>query len=201
MRPSSPGTAWRSTAATSRSASGRRSTSRSRAVSLTFKEVDQILRIIEEFPASEVRFEYGDLKIHVRRAGTEAPRVQAPVPTVPADAPGQPAQAPAAQAAHAPAAPPPASAPAPAVREGFVAVTSPMMGVFYASPSPGAEPFVKAGQKVAKGDDLCIIEVMKIMNMIKAPCAGVVAAIEVENAQSVGKGSALMWIRPEGAKQ
>jgi acetyl-CoA carboxylase biotin carboxyl carrier protein len=168
-------------------------------VSLTFQEVDQILRIIEEFPAGEVRFEYGDLKIHVRRAGTEAPRVQPMVPTAPAAAPAQPAQAPAAQAAQSSAAQAPASAPA--VREGFVAITSPMMGVFYASPAPGAEPFVKAGQKVAKGDDLCIIEVMKIMNMIKAPCAGVVDAIEVENAQSVGKGSALMWIRPEGAAQ
>ena len=158
-------------------------------MSLTFKEVDQILRIIEEFPASEVRFEYGDLKIHVRRAGAEAPRAQ-PAAAVPVSAP--PAQAPAA---------PSQPATVPAVREGFVAVTSPMMGVFYASPAPDAEPFVKAGQKVAKGDDLCIIEVMKIMNMIKAPCAGIVDAIEAENAQSVGKGAALMWNRPQGAAQ
>jgi len=166
-------------------------------VSLTFKEVDQILRIIEEFPAGEVRFEYGDLKIHVRRAGMEAPRVQPAAPIPAPAATGQPAPAPAAQAAPSPAAP----ASTPAVREGFVAVTSPMMGVFYASPAPDAEPFVKAGQKVAKGDDLCIIEVMKIMNMIKAPCAGIVDAIEAENAQSVGKGAALMWIRPQGAAQ
>lgn len=165
-------------------------------MSLTFKEVDQILRIIEEFPASEVRFEYGDLKIHVRRAGAEAPRTP-PAAAVPVSAQA-PAAPPATSPAQAPAAP---SQPAtvPAVREGFVAVTSPMMGVFYASPAPGAEPFVKAGQTVAKGDDLCIIEVMKIMNMIKAPCAGVVDAVEVENAQSVGKGAALMWIRPQGA--
>jgi acetyl-CoA carboxylase biotin carboxyl carrier protein len=170
-------------------------------MSLTFKEVDQILRIIEEYPAGEVRFEYGDLKIHVRRAGSEGPRAHPAALAPQGEASVLPPPDSVLQAAsvHAPTATPQPSAPV--VREGFVAVVSPMMGVFYSAPSPGAEPFVKAGQKVAKGDDLCIIEVMKIMNMIKAPCAGVVTEIEVENAQSVGRGSALMWIRPEGAAQ
>ncbi|HVZ45955.1 MAG TPA: acetyl-CoA carboxylase biotin carboxyl carrier protein [Ramlibacter sp.] len=175
-------------------------------MSLTFKEVDRILRIIEEFPASEVRFEYGDLKVHVRRAGSDGPRAQ-PAALAPQATPVQPAPTSEKPSAHAganaaaasPAKPETAAAPEPpAVREGLVAVSSPMMGVFYAAPSPGAEPFVKAGQKVSKGDDLCIVEVMKIMNTIKAPCAGVVAEIAVQNAQSVGRGSALMWIRPEG---
>lgn len=168
-------------------------------MSLTFKEVDQVLRIIEEFPADEVRFEYGDLKVHVRRAGSGAARthVAAPVPQASASNGGEAGERrlPAAASAGRP---PEAADPA---REGLVAVTSPMTGVFYAAPAPGAEPFVAAGQQVAVGDDLCIVEVMKIMNLIKAPCAGVVVEIAVENAQTVSGGGAIMWIRPEGARR
>lgn len=168
------------------------------AMSLTFKEADQILRIIEEFPAGEVRFEYGDLKIHVRRTGSPASR-RDPVPSdsLPASAPARAADDAATRAAPAATDAKP-QAPAPVLQEGFVSVASPLMGVFYEAPSPGAEPFVKAGQHVTAGDDLCIIEVMKIMNAIKAPCTGVVVEIGVVNGQTVASGEALMWIRPEG---
>ena len=72
------------------------------------------------------------------------------------------------------------------------------MCVYYAAPGPGAEPFVKPGQKIAKGADLCIIEVMKVMNNIKAPFAGVVVDIAAKNGAMVEAGQALMWIKPEG---
>lgn len=71
-----------------------------------------------------------------------------------------------------------------------------MMGVFYATPSPDAEPFVQPGQVIKKGVDLCIIEVMKVMNMVKSPVAGVVEEIVARNAEMVERGQALVWIRP-----
>jgi acetyl-CoA carboxylase biotin carboxyl carrier protein len=172
-------------------------------MALTFQEVDQILRIVEEFPANEVRFEYGDLKLHIRRPGMVASAV-APAPG------GSNAQAPVAAVAAAPAsASTPAAAPAasaaPAAaraleREGQLAVSSPMMGVYYAAPAPDAPPFVQAGQDVSEGTDLCIIEVMKIMNTVKAPCAGTVIEVVASNGQTVQSGAPLFWIRPRAGK-
>lgn len=68
---------------------------------------------------------------------------------------------------------------------------SPMVGTFYAAPSPGAEPFVEVGQRVNTGDALCIIEAMKMLNQIEADRAGVVAAVLVENGQPVEYGEPL----------
>lgn len=168
-------------------------------MALTFQEVDQILRIVEEFPATEVRFEYGDLKLHIHRAGAAAA-----TPAAPLAHPQAPAAEPAAQAAArgvTQAAAPAARKPGPAVaREGLVNVSSPMMGVFYAAPAPDAPPFVTAGQEVSEGTDLCIIEVMKIMNTIKAPCAGTVVEAVAVNGETVQSGAPLFWIRPHGAK-
>lgn len=73
-------------------------------------------------------------------------------------------------------------------------VTSPMVGTFYRSPSPGADPFVEVGSKVKKGDTLCIIEAMKLLNEIEAEVSGTVKEILVENAQPVEFGQPLFII-------
>lgn len=73
-------------------------------------------------------------------------------------------------------------------------VESPMVGTFYRSPSPGAKPFVDIGQKVSKGDTLCIIEAMKIMNQIVAETSGTVRAIVVDEGQPVEFGEPLIVI-------
>lgn len=77
--------------------------------------------------------------------------------------------------------------------EGFI-VTSPIVGTFYASSGPGAEPFVKVGSKVKKGDTLCIIEAMKLMNEIESEVDGTVTEILVENEQIVEYGQPLFRI-------
>jgi acetyl-CoA carboxylase biotin carboxyl carrier protein len=71
-----------------------------------------------------------------------------------------------------------------------------VMGVFYAAPSPEAPPFVTVGQTVVKGTELCIIEVMKVMNLVKAPVDGKIVDILVANGTAVELGQALMWISP-----
>lgn len=73
-------------------------------------------------------------------------------------------------------------------------VKSPLVGTFYAASSPTDEPFAKVGQAVEKGQTICIIEAMKIMNEITAPVSGVIEAIHVENGQAIGFDEAIMTI-------
>lgn len=95
----------------------------------------------------------------------------------------------------APVAAAPAAAPAPEAKkvEG-TQVTSPMVGTFYRAPSPGADPFVEVGKQVKKGDTLCIIEAMKLLNEIEAEVSGTVKEILVENGQPVEFGQAIFVI-------
>ncbi|MFZ8833565.1 MAG: acetyl-CoA carboxylase biotin carboxyl carrier protein [Candidatus Caldipriscus sp.] len=76
-------------------------------------------------------------------------------------------------------------------------VKSPIVGTFYRAPAPGAKPFVEVGSRVKKGDVLCIIEAMKIMNEVKSDVNGVVEEILVENGQPVEYGQPLFKIRLE----
>lgn len=78
----------------------------------------------------------------------------------------------------------------------LVTVTSPIVGTFYRAPSPDAEPFVEVGSKVTKGQVLCIIEAMKLMNEIESEVDGIVVKILVENGQPVEYGEPLFLIEP-----
>jgi acetyl-CoA carboxylase biotin carboxyl carrier protein len=77
-------------------------------------------------------------------------------------------------------------------------IRSPMVGTFYKAPEPGAEPYVKVGNRVTPGQTVCIIEAMKIMNEIEAELAGVVREISVEDGQPVEFGQALFRVDPNG---
>ena len=108
-----------------------------------------------------------------------------------------PAAPPAAAPAAAPAAVP---GPAPAAADdGSLAVAAPSLGSFYRAPKPGAPPFTRIGAHVAAGDDLCLIEVMKLFTSVKAPCAGEVAAILASDGDLVEHGQILFRIRPDAA--
>ena len=118
----------------------------------------------------------GDLKIHFERPTADS------VPMI------LPAVAPAAASAV-PAAAPAASAEAPGTQpvdfNNITEVKSPMVGVFYDSPSPDSEPYVKVGSRVKKGDVLCIIEAMKLMNEITAQVDGEIVDVCAQNGQVV----------------
>ncbi|RME19509.1 MAG: acetyl-CoA carboxylase biotin carboxyl carrier protein [Candidatus Zixiibacteriota bacterium] len=109
-------------------------------------------------------------------------------------APAQPAAAPVA-AGPAPTAPPAAEV-TPSDR--LVEITSPMVGTFYAAPSPDADPYVSLNEKISAGQVVCIVEAMKLMNEIESEVAGRVVEICVENAQPVEFGQVLFRIDPEG---
>ena len=93
---------------------------------------------------------------------------------------------------------PPLAAAAPAARTDLLEVKSPMVGTYYAAPEPGAKPYVVVGGRVAKGQVLCIIEAMKIMNEIESEYSGVVREITVDNAHPVEYGQVLVRIDPNG---
>ena len=101
----------------------------------------------------------------------------------------------AAPAASASAAGGAAAAPA-ASGEKLKEITSPMVGTFYASPSPEAQPFLKPGQEINADSVACIIEAMKVMNEIKAECSGTVVEVVAENGKPVQFGQVLFRVRP-----
>jgi len=133
----------------------------------------------------EVKREYGEadrLNVRVSKAKMMAAPAMVAAPQAPAAAPSAPAAA----------APSPAPAADPAELPG--AVTSPMVGTAYLSPEPGADAFVKIGERVSEGQTLLIIEAMKTMNQIPAPRSGRIARIMVEDGQPVEYGEPLMII-------
>jgi acetyl-CoA carboxylase biotin carboxyl carrier protein len=160
-------------------------------------QMEQLLSFMKEHGLEEFEYSRGDLHIRLKRAAAHsnsaAPRsLPAPEIVVPGPAPAAQGQAPAA----APAAPPPyESAGEPARPEDLHVVKSPIVGTFYGSPSPGAEPFVKVGDSVEMGQILCIIEAMKLMNEIESDAAGEVMRVFVENGQPVEYGEPLFALR------
>lgn len=99
--------------------------------------------------------------------------------------------------------PPPALQPAPAsvaatMDDGSLAVSAPSLGSFYRAPKPGAAPFTEVGSRVAAGDDLCLIEVMKLFTSVKSPSAGVVTAILASDGDLVEHGQPLFRILADG---
>ena len=143
--------------------------------------------IAAEFDLDAIRVRTGETEIEIVRRD---PAVHAPAPVTYAMPPAGGAPGPAAAAGtDAPAA-------APAAGANVRKVTAPVVGVFYRSPNPDAEPFVEVGSRVAAGDTLCILEAMKLMNEITTDHAGVVARILVENGELVSLGQELFWIEP-----
>lgn len=143
--------------------------------------IRELAAILDQTGLTEIEIQKADLRVRVARGGAPTAAYAAPAPAASAPVASAPAK--------------PANQPA-AVSEGppAGAVTSPMVGTIYLSPSPGAEPFVKSGDKVAQGQTLMIVEAMKTMNPIAAPKAGVVRQILVRDAQPVEFGEPLIVV-------
>ena len=155
---------------------------------MDLRKLKTLIDLVSESNISELEITEAEGKVRIVKAGA-AP---APAPMMAyAMAPG----APAAGAAEAPRAAPPAPAETAAVpvETGHI-VTSPMVGTFYRSSSPGGKPLVEIGQAVKENEPVCIIEAMKIMNEIEAGHAGTVTKILVENGQPVEFGQPLFVI-------
>jgi acetyl-CoA carboxylase biotin carboxyl carrier protein len=167
---------------------------------LTEDEVLQILDLVEKSNFDYLDLEIGDLKLTVSKSGVPAMPATVSVaqaaPAVPAVAAAPAAEA---RAAAAPA-PAPAVESAPAsqpvtVKEGTVPIKAPMVGTFYATPEPGAPPFVKLGDHVDAETTVGLVEVMKVFNAVSSGADGTIDEICVESGQFVEHGQTLFLVR------
>jgi acetyl-CoA carboxylase biotin carboxyl carrier protein len=152
------------------------------------EDLKQLIEFLKENQVAEFDLDRGDMKIRLKFAQAVAPPV-GPVMAAGLQLVGQPAVATAAPAAAAPA----AAAPEP--ESELHLVKSPIVGTFYGSPSPGAAQFVSPGDHVEKGQVICIVEAMKLMNEIESDASGEIVKCMVTNGQPVEFGQPLFSVR------
>ena len=148
---------------------------------MDIRKIKKLIELVEESGISEIEIQEGEESVRISRNFTGGIAQQ----------PMQPAMFAAAPTAPAISAEP--AAPEVEVISGHP-ITSPMVGTFYRASSPGTASFVEEGQAVQKGDVLCIIEAMKLLNQIEAEVSGTVKAINVENGEPVEYGQVMMII-------
>ena len=163
---------------------------------MDLEQLKQILNLVREHELSEIEIEHEGLRLKIRKNGAGPPIVALPaasaVPVAIASTPPA-ALSPAAAASSTPSVQVGEAAPEAEVE--LAVVKSPIVGTFYRSSEPGAPSFVEIGSTVKKGQVLCIIEAMKLMNEIDSEYDGEVANIYVENGQPVQYGERLFAIR------
>ena len=151
---------------------------------MNIEELKELLELISERNITEFELEEEGVRIKIKKAAAAA---NGPVETAVSVLEDAPAASSADTAAVSPS--------AEASENGLAFVTSPMVGTFYRQPEPGAEPFAREGDVVKKGQVLCIIEAMKLMNEIESELHGELVKILVENGQTVQYGDRLFAIR------
>ncbi len=151
---------------------------------MTLDEIKNLIEFIREKDLTEFELEQNGVRVRIRTGGSAAP-----VPLLPAVSVVTPALAPL---------PTPAAPPVEPVEDDgpeLAIVKSPIVGTFYRSADPGAKPFVDIGDSIKKGQVLCIIEAMKLMNEIDSEYDGEIVNVYVENGQAVQYGERLFAIR------
>ena len=138
-------------------------------------EIKELIALLESSSLAVLEVKEGDSKVHLEKPGNITVNNTGVAPVVAPAAPVVPAAAPAAETCK--------------------TINAPIVGVFYAAPSPDAEPYVSVGKRVKKGDVVCIIEAMKCMNEIQAEEDGEITAVLANNAELVEYGQPLFAIR------
>lgn len=153
---------------------------------LSGKDIAEIAKLLDESQFSSLDLTVGEFRLKIRRdggwSGSDGDEDETPAPR------------PAARAAPAPATPVPSSGPS----ANEIDVIAPLLGNFYSAPRPGEPPFVQLGDTVGPDTTIGIIEVMKLMNPIRAGVAGTVTALLAENGKAVEEGQALLRVKVGG---
>ena len=152
---------------------------------MDIRKVKKLIELLEESGIAEIEIKEGEEGVRISRMPTVATQQVVHVPQLPMSGPMSPSDA-AAAAAPAPAAPKP--------KPNEHVVSAPMVGTYYAAPSPGAKAFVNIGDEVKTGQVLCIIEAMKMMNQIESDKAGRITSIMARNGDPVEFGQPLFVI-------
>ena len=151
-------------------------------MNLTAADVAEIMRLVEESNFDELNLDINGVKLVLRRAGGRAPAAS------PADSPAQPA---------APVLAPRQAAVSVPIGANLKDITSPLLGTFYRAPKPGSAPFVEVGSAVDEDSVIAIVEVMKLMNTVRAGVKGVITEILPADESLVEFGDVLMRARPD----
>jgi acetyl-CoA carboxylase biotin carboxyl carrier protein len=151
---------------------------------MDLRKLKKLIDLVQESGIGEIEITEGEEKVRISRQVNAPPMLMAPAMSAMA-MPGQ---------MMVPAGAPAAAAPAAAEEPKGHTLKSPMVGTFYRAPSPGAPSFVEVGQAVTKGQTLCIIEAMKLLNEIESDATGTIKVILVENGQPVEYGQPLFLI-------
>jgi len=154
------------------------------------KKITKLIEIMKENGLEEIEIKHGDDKIFLKRSQPQQPAIGIPVmrpepgvvPVGP-ESPGVANQLSGQQAIP--------------IEEDWVEIKSPIVGTFYATPSPDSEPYVDIGSEVGPQTVVCIIEAMKVMNEIKAEIAGTIVEVNVTNGQAVEYGQVLFKVKPD----
>lgn len=157
---------------------------------MNLKELKELIEMLKDTDISEVEIERSGVKVRLRKGGDvtfhpSMPRMEYPPAAIVAPA-----------VSDIPAAAPAAEKPAEQAKSNQIKVTSPIVGTFYRSSSPDKPPYVETGDSVKKGQVLCIIEAMKLMNEIECETAGKIVQILVDNGHPVEYGQPLFVIEP-----
>lgn len=155
------------------------------------RKIKELIEIMERHELAEVEIKHGDDKIHLKRGPAQQPAV-AGVPML-----GQQQGTVTPGSGRQDVQPTPGGQPAAQADEQLTAIESPMVGTFYATPSPESEPYVELNSHVEPQTVVCIIEAMKVMNEIKAETSGTIAEILVTNGQAVEYGQVLFRVKPD----
>jgi acetyl-CoA carboxylase biotin carboxyl carrier protein len=155
---------------------------------MNLKELKELIDMLKNTDITEVEIERSGVKVRLRKGGEVTfhpamPRMEYPPASIVAPAQAEPER-------------PAVPAAAPAAASNQIKVTSPIVGTFYRSSSPDKPPYVEVGDVVKKGQVLCIIEAMKLMNEIESEAAGKVVQVLVDNNQPVEYGQPLFLIEP-----
>ena len=149
--------------------------------------LERILSLIKDSDVVEVEVSGLFRRVKVKRAGAEPIIMSAPPPMIPRTVAGVPPST---------ADSTPVTASTSTIDSDLVEIKAPMVGTFYRSPAPDAPPFILEGGTVSKGQVVCIIETMKLMNEIESEYSGTIIKIHVENAKPVQFGDVMFTIRP-----
>ncbi|MGH9320756.1 MAG: acetyl-CoA carboxylase biotin carboxyl carrier protein [Vicinamibacteria bacterium] len=153
---------------------------------MKIEELKELLEFVSERNIAELELEEAGTRIKIRKAiastHSEPPAASSPTPGKTTETTSAPLEAAATSTSN-------------QLEDGLLYVTSPMVGTFYRQPEPGAEPFTREGDYVKKGQVLCIIEAMKLMNEIECELEGQLVKVLVENGQPVQYGDQLFAIR------
>ena len=152
---------------------------------MDLRKLKTLIDLVSESEVSELEITEAEGKVRIVKGGGTVMMQHAPQQMMAAPAMSEPAATATAVAPTAPAAP---------AQEAGTPIKSPMVGTYYAASAPGAAPYVTVGASVKKGQTLCIIEAMKLLNEIEAECDGVVKQILVDNAEPVEYGQVLFVI-------